>query len=68
MTWVGLAARAAVLRFVAAGKAASQEHVHPQSSPPEKLGTVHFTDIVQPSGRAESFDSLTAGRCGRRQS
>lgn len=43
MTRASLAAHAAVLLSVAAaGRAASQEHVHPQGASPEKLGTVHF--------------------------
>ncbi len=59
LTPAGLAARAADLLFVAAGRAASQEHAHPRGASPERLGTVHLPTSCS-HGVAPQFDRAVA--------
>jgi hypothetical protein len=49
----------AVLLFVAASRAAAQQHAHPPDASPEKLGTVHFQTSCNPAVAA-TFDRAVA--------
>jgi hypothetical protein len=55
MTHPRLSGYAAVLIFLAARGAASQDHPHPGNTSPEKLGTVHFQTSCSPAV-APQFD------------
>ena len=53
------AARAALLLFVAAGRAAAQEHLRPHGAAAERLGTVHLRTSCSPAV-APQFDRAVA--------
>ncbi|HWJ20822.1 MAG TPA: hypothetical protein VNS52_00595 [Gemmatimonadaceae bacterium] len=59
MTRAVLAARAAAMLLVAAGRAAAQEHVHSHDASPERLGTLHFQTSCSPAV-APRFDRAVA--------
>jgi hypothetical protein len=59
MTRVGLATRTAVLLLFAAGRAAAQEHVHPDGASRPELGAVHFPTSCSPT-LAPRFDRAVA--------
>jgi hypothetical protein len=49
MTSVGPAVRVVALVLLAVGRAAAQEHMHPQDASPERLGTVHLQTSCSPT-------------------